>query len=117
LQGANLQGTNLSSTDLFQAEYTKAGMFEKESMVNGDTNFPPQFEPSKVDMIRVGEYPLEYPLDFSKVDIKTVDLKGKVIYQENFDGRDLSGLNFGGAKLIEVSFENVNLNNTYFGGA
>ncbi|MEO0927886.1 MAG: pentapeptide repeat-containing protein [Cyanobacteria bacterium J06643_13] len=112
LQGANLQDTDLSGTKLRGATYTEAGMFEKESIYNGDTKFPFGFDPSKVAMIRIGG--LEYPLDFSKVDIKTVDLKRKLIHQENFENRDLSKLDFSSAELIQVSFKNANLNGTDF---
>lgn len=112
LQGANLQGTDLSSTKLRGATYTKAGMFEKESIYNGDTKFPFGFDPSKVAMIRIGG--LEYPLDLSKVDVKTVNLTDRLIYQENFDGQDLSGLNFRNTEFIQVSFKNTNLSNSEF---
>ena len=120
LQGANLQDTDLSNTKLRNAKYTKAGMFEKENLYHGDTNFPIKFDPSEVGMIRAGGYPWgwnlqeQYPLNLSKVDVKTVDLKTKLIYQENFDGQDLSGLDFSSAELIQVSFKNANLNGTDF---
>lgn len=112
LQGANLQNTDLSNTKLPDAKYTQAGTFEKENVYHGDTEFSAKFEPYEAGMIRIGG--LEYPLDFSKVGIKTVDLKRKLIHQENFEGQDLSGLDFSSAELIQVSFENANLNGTNF---
>ena len=113
LQGANLQDTDLSNTKLSGAKYTKAGTFEKENLYHGDTNFPVKFEPSKVGMTR-WHYQEEYPLDFSKVDVKTVDLTDRLIHKENFEGQNLSGLNFRNTEFIQVSFKNTNLSNSNF---
>ena len=123
LQGANLQDTNLFNTKLRDAKYTQAGMFEKENLYHGDTNFPVKFDPSEVGMTRVGGYrsgwllQQEYPLDFSKVDVKTVDLTDRLIHKENFESQDLSGLNFRNTEFIQVSFKNTNLSNSNFHSA
>ena len=98
-------------------------MFEKEIPYHAYTNFPVKFDPSEAGMSRSREEPWqwhrkeEYPLNFSQVNVKTVDLTDRLIHKENFENRDLSGLNFRNTEFIQVSFKNTNLSNSNFHSA